>query len=125
MGLSSVKLDSMITLVWEKDDQGNWLAFETNNIDHVFGSGVCVVWYEADPPVTVCVGHGDLPQVLHEFIENRAMLQYRKLGTMRFTYAELPERLQRGVARYVSEQLQPVFGDVATLVLSIAVNLPE
>lgn len=125
MGLKSVKLDSIVHIDWEKDDWENWHTFEAENVDTVFGSGVCVVWYEAEPPVTVCVGHGELPQILHEFLENRAVTMYRRLGTMHFTWAELPERLQRGAARYLTEQLQPVFGDTAVLVPGIPVNLPE
>jgi len=50
---------------------------------------------------------------------------YRKLGALRFTWAEMPQNLQRGAARYLTEQLRPVFEDTSALVPCVAVNLPE
>jgi len=123
--LRNVKAGAPMTLAWEKDTSGRWYTFALHNIDFVHGTGVCVVWHEGDMPATVCVGHGDLAQCLHELHENRAIRMYRKLGTMRFTWTELPPVAQRGVARYLSEQLKPAFEDIATLVPSIPVNLPE
>ena len=112
-------------VAWEKDDLGQWFTFEAHHLDGVFGSGICVVWCEGEAASALFVGHGDLPQILHEFCENRAVAMYRKLGTLRFTWAEIPQNLQRGAARYLTEQLRPVFEDTSTLVPPIAVNLPE
>lgn len=123
--MSGAKPSPMVTVEWEKDEHGQWYSFVTGNLDLVFGSGVCIVWYESETPATVCVGHGDLPQTLHEFCESRAVTIYRKFGTMRFTWIEVPIGLQLGIARYLTEQLQPIFGDTSALVPSIAVNLPE
>lgn len=123
--LRSIKTNPSPTVDWAKDSTGQWYTFEAHNIDFVYGSGICIVWHEGDVPATVCVGHGDLAQCLHEMCENRAISMYRKLGTMRFTWAELDPGEQRGVARYISEQLRPAFEDIATLVASIPVNLPE
>ena len=123
--LRSVKTDMALTIDWEKDPSGKWYNFEAHNIDFVHGSGVCIVWHEGEMPATVCVGHGDLAQCLYEMYENRAIGMYRKLGTMRFAWAEVPSSAQRGVARFISEQLKPAFEDIATLVPSIPVNLPD
>ena len=123
--LSNLKTSSSLTVDWEKDPDGQWYTFEAHHIDFVHGSGVCVVWHEGDAPATVCVGHGDLAQCLYEMYENRAINMYRKLGTMRFTWAEVPSGAQSGVARFISEQLKPVFDDIATLVPRVPVNLPE
>lgn len=123
--IGGISTDATLTVVWEKDRAGNWFIFEPGNIDSVHGTGVCVVWHEGNPPATVCVGHGDLAQCLHEFYENRAVNMYRRIGPMRFTWAEMSMVMQRGVARYLSEQLKPAFEDTATLVKSIPVNLPE
>ncbi|HTW34166.1 MAG TPA: hypothetical protein VMD53_06085 [Rhizomicrobium sp.] len=114
-----------IEVAWEKDDAGQWYTFAPHTLDGVFGSGICVVWCEGEAAAALFVGHGDLPQCLHEFYENRAVAMYRKLGTLRFTWAEMPQNLQRGAARYLTEQLRPVFEDTSALVPSIAVNLPE
>lgn len=123
--LRSAKTDAPMIVAWEKDTKGHWHTFALDNIDVVHGTGVCVVWHEGNMPAVVCVGHGDLAQCLHELHENRAVRMYRKLGTMRFTWTELPAAMLRGVARYLSEQLKPAFEDIATLVPSIPVNLPE
>ena len=123
--LRSVTSNSTFEVAWEKDEAGEWYAFDAQNLDGVFGSGICVVWCEGEAASALFVGHGDLAQCLHEFCENRAAAMYRKLGTLRFTWAEMPQNLQRGAARYLTEQLRPVFEDAATLVPSIAVNLPE
>jgi hypothetical protein len=123
--LRSVPTATSFEAEWEKDDTGRWYAFETRNLDGVFGSGICVVWCEGEAASALFVGHGDLTQCLHEFCENRAVAMYRKLGPLRFTWAEVPQNLQRGAARYLTEQLRPVFEDTAALVPSIAVNLPE
>ena len=110
---------------WEKDDAGQWYTFEPDNLDGVFCSGICVVWCEGEAASALFIGHGDLAVVLHEFCENRAVAMYRKLGILRFTWAEIPQNLQRGAARYLTEQLRPVFEDYAALVPGIVVNLPE
>jgi hypothetical protein len=123
--LNAAAMNTTVRVVWEKDSEGRWYAFETDNLDCVFGSGVCVVWYEGQAPAALCVGHGDLPQILHEFCENRAVTMYRKLGALRFTWAEMPTQFQRGAARYLTEELKPVFEDIAALVPRIEINLPE
>jgi len=122
--LKSVVTES-VSVDWEKDPYGQWYTFEADNLDGVFGSGVCIVWCEGENEAALFVGHGDLPHVLHEFCENRAVAMYRKLGTLHFTWAEMPSPLQRGAARYLTEQIRPVFEDAATLVPGIVVNLPE
>jgi len=122
-GLRSVS--SALKVAWEKDDAGQWYMFEPHNLDGVFGSGICVVWCEGEAASALFVGHGDLPQILHEFCENRAVVMYRKLGTLRFTWAEAPKNLQRGAARFLTEQLRPVFEDTSALVPGVPVNLPE
>lgn len=121
----NVASQSAVQVEWEKDDAGQWYTFELQNLDGVFGSGICVVWCEGEAASALFVGHGDLPQTLHEFFENRAVLMYRKLGILRFTWAEMAPNLQRGAARYLTEQLRPVFEDAAALVPAVAVNLPE
>jgi len=123
--LRSVPTATSFEVEWEKDGVGQWYMFETRNLDGVFGSGICVVWCEGEAASALFVGHGDLAQCLHEFCENRAVAMYRKLGTLRFTWAEVPQNLQRGAARYLTEQLRPVFEDTSALVPCIAVNLPE
>ena len=123
--LRSVPTDSTFDVAWEKDGAGRWYRFELRNLDGVFGSGVCIVWCEGEAASALFVGHGDLPRCLHEFYENRAVTMYRKLGTLRFTWAEVPQNLQRGAARYLTEQLRPVFEDTSALVPCIPVNLPE
>jgi hypothetical protein len=123
--LRSVPANSTFEVAWEKNDAGQWYAFETRHLDSVFGSGICMVWCEGEAASALFVGHGDLAQCLHEFYENRAVALYRKLGRLRFTWAEMPQNLQRGAARYLTEQLRPVFEDTAALVPGIAVNLPE
>lgn len=114
-----------LEVLWEKDDAGQWYTFEPHHLDGVFGSGICVVWCEGEAASALFVGHGDLAVTLHEFCENRAVAMYRKLGMLRFTWTEIPQNLQRGAARYLTEQLRPVFEDAAALVPGVAINLPE
>ena len=121
----SVATDSAVTVDWERDPHGQWHTFEANNLNGVFGSGVCIVWCEGENQAPLFVGHGDLAHVLREFCENRSVAMYRKLGTLHFTWAEVSPNLQRGAARYLTEQLRPVFEDSAALVPGIVVNLPE
>ncbi|HUO94453.1 MAG TPA: hypothetical protein VMU22_16120 [Rhizomicrobium sp.] len=125
MGHSLRGVATTLQVAWEKDDAGQWYTFEPHNLDGVFGSGICVVWCEGEAASALFVGHGDLPQVLHEFYENRAVVMYRKLGTLRFSWAEAPQNLQRGAARFLTEQLRPVFEDTSALVPSVPVNLPQ
>lgn len=110
---------------WAENSIEHWYLFETFDLFHAKGCGVYVIWYDALPPAMVCVGHGHLATRLADRRTDRAILIYRELGILYATWAEVPERQQQGVARYLSEKLQPAFGDAMLLVPPIAVNLPS
>lgn len=114
----------MVTVHWHKRSDGSWHAFEEANLARVFGCGLCIVWCGGETPVTIGVRHGDLPHCVHELYEDRAVAIYRTLGPLWFTWANAAPDIQRGAARYLTEQLKPAFGDVAVLVPRVPINLP-
>ncbi len=110
---------------WAKTNAGHWYPFETFDLFHAKGSGVYVIWYYAHSPAVVCVGHGNIAARITDRRTDRAILQYRQVGVLYATWAEVAEGQQQGVARYLTEKLQPAFGDALLLVPPIAVGLPE
>ncbi len=114
----------MLNVHWVKSHTGQWYSFETFDLFHAKGSGVYAIWYDGRLPAIVCVGHGNLASRLADRRTDRGIQMYRKLGMLNVTWAEVPFRLQQGVARYLTEMLQPPFGDMLLLVPPIAVELP-
>ena len=110
---------------WAKSPAGHWYPFETLDLFHAKGSGVYVIWYEATKPASVCVGHGIIASRLADRRSDRGILMYRQLGTLYVTWAELPHCFQQGAARYLTEKLQPPFGDMLLLIPSIEIELPN
>lgn len=110
---------------WAKTDAGNWYSFETCNLFYARGSGVYVIWYDAAKPESVCVGHGVIATRIAERRTDRGVLMYRELGPLYVTWAELPHGMQQGAARYLTEKLQPPFGDTLMLIPPIEIDLPE
>jgi hypothetical protein len=110
---------------WAKTDAGCWYPFETFNLFHVKGSGVYVIWYDAAKPASVCVGHGLIASRIADRRSDRGVLMYRDLGLLYVTWAELPHGIQQGAARYLTEKLQPPFGDTLFLVPPIEIDPPD
>jgi hypothetical protein len=115
----------MLNVHWVKSHTGQWYPFETFDLFHARGGGVYVIWYDARCPAVVCVGHGNLAARLADRRTDRGIQMYRRLGMLNATWAEAPLRLQQGVARYLTEKLQPPFGDMLLLVPPIMVDLPS
>jgi len=110
---------------WAKSAAGHWYAFETLDLFHAKGSGVYVIWYDAARPASVCVGHGVIASRLTDRRSDRGVLMYRRLGRLYVTWAELPQCFQHGAARYLTEKLQPPFGDMLLLIPPIPIELPD
>lgn len=110
---------------WEQTSAGYGHPFETLDLFHTKGSGVYVIWYDAQTPASVCVGHGAIASRLADRRTDRGILMYQRLGLLYVTWAQVPPPQQQGVARYLTEKLQPPFGDLLLLVPPIEVPLPD
>ena len=116
----------MLTVTWIKSRAGTWLAFETFNIGTCdTDPGVYVIWHDGQPPWTVRVGQGDVPDRLGKHRRDPRVLAYRSYGAGLFvTWASVPARYLDGVERYLADQLRPLIGDAFPDVAPIPVNLP-
>ncbi len=113
----------MLTVQWIKSQAGTWLELETFDLKTASGSGVYVIWHEAQPGRVVKVGQGDIRDRLTAHRNDNAILYYRSRGTLRVTWAIVPATQLGGVERYLADSYSPLIGDRFPDVAPIAVNL--
>jgi hypothetical protein len=104
---------------------GNWCPLETLNLDSVGDvSGVYVIWHEGNPARVVRVGQGKIKDRLSAHRNDNEILQYRRNGTLRVTWASVSSNQRDGVERYLAQTWPPLVGDAFPYALPIAVNSP-
>ena len=108
-----------LELRWRKSADGTWCAFETAVLPDPPASGIVVVW--AGDEHAVYVGQGGIAKNIRWA---RQFEPIARRGSLRVTWATVPEESQNGVRNYVIERLSPVICDRPTADQPIPVNLP-
>jgi hypothetical protein len=101
-----------------------WYALETLDLDRTSDTaGVYVIWHEGKPSRTVAVGQcSSIKQQLSTYKNHEGVLAYREFGTLRATWATVPDEFRDGVEKYLVDLLTPLMGDAPTGVTPIAVG---
>jgi len=98
---------------------------ETLQLDGIGDTlGVYIIWHEGDPGRVVRVGQGVIKDRLSEHRNNKAILAYNKVGTLRVTWAAVPAKQLDGVERHLADTWNPLVGSAFPDVQPIAVNSP-
>ncbi len=86
-------------------------------------AGVYVIWHEGNPSRTVAVGQGiSIKDRLSAIRSDEAILAYGRFGTLRASWAAVPDAYRDGVERYLADLLDPLVGDSRPDAAPIAVN---
>jgi hypothetical protein len=114
----------MHTVKWATcGNDGHWCSLDLLNLEPLgHTGGVYAIWHEGNPSRIVRVGQGNIADRLAAHRRDPKIAAYRAFGTLRVTWAVLPEWMWDGVERYLAEYLQPLVGDAFPDVLPIAVN---
>jgi len=114
-------------VTWNKcGDDNHWCSLENLNLENMSDvGGVYIIWHQGDPARVVYVGQGDpIKDRLGEHRQDKAILAYRKNGTLRVTWASVSSSQRDGVERYLADKWNPLVGDAYPNELPIAVNSP-
>lgn len=101
-----------------------WHALETLDLSRTNDiAGVYVIWHEGKPSRTVAVGQcSSIKQSLSTCKNDEGILAYNQFGTLRATWAAVPDAYRQGVEKYLVDLLTPLMGDASADVTPIAVN---
>jgi hypothetical protein len=113
----------MIHLRWAKANAG-WLPLALPWPSAIDAVGVYVIWHEGNPSRVVYIGGGRVGDRLRFHQNDAEVLAYGRFGTLRVTWAAVPESQIEGVERYLLEYWKPLAGGRQLKVLPIAVNSP-
>lgn len=115
----------MITLSWVKCGNGaNWCPLQNVDLSNVITAGVYIIWVEGNPSYVIRVGQGNIAERLEEHRNDNEIVAYARQGTLRVTWAALPEWQRNGVERYLADHWSPRVGDRYPSAEPIAVNSP-
>ena len=116
-------------VTWIKCKADNWCPLETLDLETMGETcGVYIIWHEGNsqrPPWTVRVGQGaPIKTRLSAHRNDKEILAYRNIGTLRVTWGAVPLDQRDGVERFLGDTLQPRVGECFPAALPIAVNYP-
>lgn len=115
----------MINLYWKRcGDDGHWCDLKNLNLASLKDDGVYIIWHDGKPGRVVRIGQGQIAHRLNEHRDNPEILRYSKHGTLRVTWAVVPDHQKDGVERYLADQWSPLVGDAFPDAVQIAVNSP-
>lgn len=118
-----------MNVTWIKCGTDNhWCSLERLDLGS-FGDpvGVYMIWHEGKdgrPGRVVRLGQGDIKDRLGDHRTDKEILAYRWQGTLRVTWAEVPDQYLDAVERYLANTWPPLVGSVFPNVLPLAVNSP-
>lgn len=84
-------------------------------------SGVYVIYLAGNPPKTIYVGSGDIPERLACHKDD---VRIKRFANRRIIFAAVPAPYQLGVEAHLARVLAPLVGDRHPAVREISVNLP-
>jgi hypothetical protein len=117
----------MITVVWNKRDDGGWCRFHHLILDTCqTTSGVYMIWHAGQPGRVVYVGQAGV-RVRDRITEHRLrddICAYRSHGELYVTWAAVPPHLLDRVERYLADTWKPLVGDAHPQAVPLAVNSP-
>ncbi len=114
-----------LRLEWNKPD-GRWHSLRDVSLDDPSvgdQDGVYIIWHGGRNRRVVYVGSGRIATRLSAHLYDGRFLPYAHLG-LGVTWAEVPMKHQRGVERFLAEEMEPVAGGRYPNAAPIAVNLP-
>lgn len=115
-----------MNVTWVKCIADNWCPLETLKLEGLGDTaGVYIIWHDGNPGRVVRLGQGaPIQNRLSAHRNDKAILAYNKIGTLRVTWAAVPWNLRDGVERYLAETWKPLVGSAFPDVPQIAVNSP-
>lgn len=117
--------DSGLGVEWHQTDDGHWRSLM--NLDlrdpDLDDEGVYVIWHGGQEPAVVYVGSGNIAERLRAHLSEGRIMLYAGLG-LGVTWAAVPSEQQRGVERFLVEQLDPAAGGRYPNDEPVTVNLP-
>lgn len=117
-----------MNVIWVKcgtDSNPNWCPLETLNLDSIGEAlGVYMIWHEGNPGRVVRLGQGNIKDRLCAHRNDKAIVAYNKVGTLRVTWAAVSWQFLDGVERYLANTWPPLVGSAFPDVLPIVVNSP-
>ncbi len=112
-------------LVWIKCTGGNWCPLETLDLTSAGDTaGVYIIWHEGNPGRVVRIGQGAIKDRLGAHRGDKAILAYKKFGTLRVTWASVSWQQRDAVEKYLADTWLPLVGDAFPDVQPLAVNSP-
>lgn len=114
-------------VVWQKcGNDGHWCSLEDLDLDSVGEvAGVYMIWHTGTPGRVVRIGQGaPIKSRLSAHRNDKEILAYRNLGTLRVTWAAVPALHRDNVERYLANTWPPLVGSAFPDVLPLAVNSP-
>ena len=115
----------MLRVKWIGAKGGGWCSLKRLNLDSVYvETGIYVIWKPGDPSRVVRVGQGVIVDRLGHHRNDRVIMQYDSNGSLRVTWAAVPERHLDGVEAFLAEAYEPLVGERFPQAAPIEVNLP-
>lgn len=114
----------MLNVYWVKSTEGAWLSLERVTLTNVDTDGVYVIWHTGNPGRVVRIGQGDIKSRLLAHRRDSEILDYKRYGELRVTWAAVRVAQLDGVERYLADRYPPLVGDAFPDVRPIAVNDP-
>jgi hypothetical protein len=87
-------------------------------------TGVYIIWHEGNPGRVVRIGQGKIADRLAAHRKDKTVLNYKKNGTLRVTWATVPSNQIDGIEKYLADTWPPLIGDAFPDVAPLAVNSP-
>ena len=124
-GLAESGYSTCTNVTWVKQGYYWFNLLDITSSDVKGEEGVYVIWNPAYLPRAVYVGKGNLENRFYERKNDSRVLEYARDGVLYVTWANVLERYQEGVERFLADTYRPLVGEEWPNVPGIFVNLPE
>lgn len=124
-GSAAALVQSHLDLHWAKESDGEWPSLPYLNLEdpRLQERGVYIIWHGGPEPGIVYAGSGKIADRLKAHRVDGRVMPYMALG-LGVTWAKVPFELERGVERFLVDELQPVAGGRFPNADPVEVNLP-
>lgn len=110
---------------WAKGEDLNFLPFETADVTRAPASGVyAILLISATGTQTIKVGFGEIGKLVLVDREDKEILDFRQSGKLQVTWGATSPEMMLGIARHLSDQLNPVLKAGGLYAPPIEVNMP-
>lgn len=101
-----------------------WHKLDGHNFSEITTVGVYFIWCDGNPSTNVRAGSGITGARITVHKNDPMITRHKARGTMRVTWAAVPEHLIERVERYLADMYRPIEGDRYPDVEPLVVNLP-